>query len=79
MLERLLHAQASAGRRPALRGRLRFVKTREGFRGWIPHEQMKSKHRGDGARLCPRDQPQRVDYFRVLRLVLRTQPRSFTN
>ena len=29
-----------------------------------------------GARLCPEDQPQRADISIVLRLVLRTQPRS---
>ena len=30
-----------------------------------------------GARLCPQDQPQPVEISNVLRLVLRTQPRSF--
>jgi len=39
----------------------------------------KGKTPGDGARLCPTDQPQRVGSFRLLRLVLRTQPRSFNN
>ena len=30
-----------------------------------------------GARLCPLDQPQPVEISNALRLVLRTQPRSF--